>query len=76
MKKKTNGRVNKMPSFRKTEKKTEKARKSFLFSPSVNSMLKYIAKKEGRSETKELEHLIRQRYMMLKDIESSGGIIV
>ena len=64
-----------MPSF-KNKKKDKKVMKSFRFSASIESMLKYIAEKDGRSETKELEYLIRQRYVMMKDIENNGGIIV
>jgi len=64
-----------MPSF-KDKKKDNKVMKSFRFSASIESMLKYIAEKDGRSETKELEYLIRQRYVMMKDIENNEGIIV
>ena len=68
-----------MPSFKdkkKDKKKDNKVMKSFRFSASIESMLKYIAEKDGRSETKELEYLIRQRYVMMKEIENNGGIIV
>ncbi|NLD49894.1 MAG: TraY domain-containing protein [Clostridiaceae bacterium] len=47
--------------------------KSYRFSASIESMLKYIAEKDGRSETKELEYLIRKHYSMIKDIEAEGN---
>jgi|GEM_PF-6063133 len=61
-----------MPSF-KSDKKQEKVMKSYRFSASIESMLKYIAEKDGRSETKELEYLIRKHYSMIKDIEAEGN---
>lgn len=62
-----------MPSFKEKKKETPT---SFRLSESVQSMLKYIAEKDGRSSTKEIDYLIRQRYVMMKDIENTGGIII
>ena len=60
-----------MPSF-KNKKKDNKVMKSFRFSASIESMLKYIAEKDERSETKELEYLIRQRYLNIKEVIKNG----
>lgn len=59
-----------MPSFKEKKKATPT---SFRLSESVQSMLKYISEKDGRSETKELEYLIRKHYSMIKDIEAEGN---
>lgn len=63
-----------MPSFKENKKKSTPT--SFRLSKNVQSMLKYISEKDGRSSTKEIECLIRQRYVAMKDIENTGGIII